>query len=178
MHGLACGLIVVAAGLAVAVPVPRPREKEQDSDFALATAGLKPYSRETQNLPLYDFWLRVHPLKADLVVTRVVFSPAQPQVGDLIGATIYYKNIGGQPATNFYLRLEPSTLGEGGVGLGGDHARLAPGEEKPYEWGAIRATKAGVHTLTFTIDPEGSVDESNSRNNRHTVKIRVGAPGE
>jgi hypothetical protein len=172
MNGFATSLIAVAA-LTIAVPVPRARPEIRDPEFVLATAGLRPFTPETDNRSLEEFFRLVHPLKPDLVITRVVFEPAQPKLGDLVGATIYYKNIGGKPAASFYLRLEPGTLDTGGFGLGGDYARLAPGEEKPYSWGAIRATKSGRHTLTFSIDPHGEVDESNRRNNRFIIQIEV-----
>jgi hypothetical protein len=123
-----------------------------------------------------EFWRVVHPRKADLIITRVVLEPARPKVSDLIGATIYYKNIGGKPARRFYLRLEPGPFDAGGFGLGGDYAHLEPGQEKPYSWGALRATKAGVFTLIFSINPEGSVDESNKKNNAHRVEVQVSAP--
>jgi CARDB len=170
MNGFATSLIAVAA-LTIAVPVPRARPEIRDAEFALATAGLRPFTPETGNRSLEDFWRLVHPLKPDLVITRVVFEPAQPKLGESLAATIYYKNIGGKPAADFYLRLEPGTLNTGGFGLGG--GRLAPGEEKPYSWGGIRATTAGRHTLTFSIDPHGAVDESNRRNNQFIVQIEI-----
>ena len=56
----------------------------------------------------------LHPLKADLVITEVRLDPPRPKVGEVFGATLHYRNIGGKPARNFYLRQEPGTLGEGG----------------------------------------------------------------
>jgi hypothetical protein len=166
--------LIVLSSLAFApAPFHRPM-----SNADLATAGLRPFTPETGNLSLADFKRLIHPLKADLVITKVVLSNERPKVGELIGATIFYKNIGGKQAKNFYLREEPNTLGEGGWGLGGDYAQLAPGQEKQYTWGAIRAKTVGVHTLTFSIDPNGSVDESNRRNNRLIIRVKVVAPGE
>jgi len=177
MKSVAFGLLAITTfAFAAPAPVPRPRQESRDSDAALATAGLKPFTPETDNRSLEEFRRLVHPLKADLVITRVVLSPAQPKVGELIGATIFYKNIGGKRAEQFYLHQEPGTLNKGGFGLGGTYAQLAPGEEKQYSWGAIKATKVGLHTLTFSIDPHGSVDESNRRNNRYSIRVRVTAP--
>src|SRR5262245_8011621 len=137
-------VLVLPPALAAPAPLLAPR-----SDAALATAGLRPFTPQTHNLSLEDFRRLVHPLKADLVITRVTFSPRQPRVGELVGVTLHYKNIGGKPAKDFYLRGEPGTLDRGGFGLGGNYARLAPGEEKQYRWGAITGTSAGWHTLTL-----------------------------
>src|SRR5262245_13641566 len=113
MNRFAFGMIAVT-GIALAAPAPRPRPERLPTDAELAVAGLKPFTPETDNLSLEEFRRVVHPRKADLVITRVVLSPAQPRVGDTIGVTIYYKNIGGKLAEQFYLTQEPGTLGEGG----------------------------------------------------------------
>jgi hypothetical protein len=166
------GFTLLVAGLLAlrAAPLPFPKPTPDD---ALATAGLTPLTAETGNLSLAEFKRQLHPLKPDLVITRVVFEPARPKVGALIGTIIYYKNIGGKPAKNFCLRKEPGTLGTDGFGLGGDYAQLAPGQEKPYHWGAIKAAKAGAHTLDFSVDPEGTVEESNEKNNRHAARLHI-----
>jgi hypothetical protein len=125
---------------------------------------------------LKDYWRSRHHLKPDLVISRVVLYPAEPKVGEPIQAVHYYKNIGGKDARNFYLRQAPGPLGAGGFGLGGDHASLSAGQEKKYHWGALRATEAGTFTLSFDIDPGQAVDESNRRNNRIDVTVRIVRP--
>src|SRR5690242_14177030 len=125
MHAIA-KCVLTAALLGVAIPAP-PRPI--DADYALGVEGIKPFSAETEQMSLRDYWTFVHPRKPDLVITKVVLVPAQPKVGDAIQATIWYKNIGGVAAKRFYLRLEPNPLSSGGFGLGGDFAQLAPGEE-------------------------------------------------
>jgi hypothetical protein len=164
-------MLAAAVPLCLAfAPLPFPKPSPDD---ALATAGLTPFTPETNNLSLADFRRLLHPLKTDLVITKVVFEPARPKAGEIIGTTIYYKNIGGKPAKSFYLRKEPGTLGTDGFGLGGDYAQLAPGQVKAYRWGGIKAVKAGMHTLVFSIDPEGTVDESNEKNNRHVARLQI-----
>jgi hypothetical protein len=176
MHTLGC--LLVAAALTADVPGdPGWSEiEEQEPDFVVATAGLQPFTPETNYLSLKDYWRRFHHRKPDLVITKVVLVPAKPKVGEPIQAVLYYKNIGGKDARSFYLRQAPGPLGAGGFGLGGDHASLSAGQEKKYYWGALRATKAGTFTLSFDIDPRQTVDESNRRNNRFDVTVRIVRP--
>ena len=136
MNGFAFSLITVSSlALAAQGPVPRQTEESRALDIALATAGLIPFTPETNNRSLEEFRRLLHPLKADLVITKVVLDPAQPKVGDLIGATIYYKNIGGKPAEQFYLHQEPDTLGKGGFGLGETMLDCAGGREAVFVGG-------------------------------------------
>ena len=173
MHGLACCL-VAASAMGLEVPETRRSFTVRESDFALATAGLQPFTPETNDLSLRDWWRQFHQRKPDLIISKVILEPREPKVGESFAATLYYKNIGGKTATRFYLARLPGPFGQAGFGLGGDYARLDPGEEKPYiGFGGTAPKEPGLYTLVFLIDPNREVDESNHHNNRFAVTIRV-----
>jgi len=139
----------------------------------LSIAGLKPFTQNTNYMSLRGHEKYLQNLKPDLIISKVEFRPDSVKAGILIQPIVYYKNVGGAVATNFYLSLAPNDLNEGGLGLGGDFASLSPGQEKSYLWAGMRAKEPGTYTFTFSIDPKHEVDELDEQNNELTVTLHV-----
>jgi endonuclease YncB( thermonuclease family) len=109
----------------------------------------------------------------DLIISKVIFKPERPRVGEAVQPIIYYRNIGDQPAKGFYIYSAPDEFNNNAGSYGGGELELGPGEEKEYLWGGIRPQHPGNFVLRFSADPYNKVAEHSEVNNDIIVSLKV-----
>jgi subtilase family serine protease len=118
----------------------------------------------------------------DLVVTKVVADPAQPQPGQKVKLTATVKNQGPIDAhcnlfdainVGFYLDGETKPCDTGLILCG-----LGAGKEATEESSKCTPSSAGPHTLKVTIDIDQDVVETDETNNSLEQILMVCAPAE
>ena len=112
------------------------------------------------------------PTAADLQVSLTGTSPASPTPTDVITVTGTARNTGtaGSAATTVALTLNGTAVGTANVGA------LAAGAQQNVSV-SIGTRAAGTYALVATIDPAGSIAESNESNNSATASLVVNTPG-
>ncbi|MCX7024756.1 MAG: InlB B-repeat-containing protein, partial [Spirochaetes bacterium] len=110
----------------------------------------------------------------DLVVESIVVNPISPMEKGDITILVSVRNVGPVPAV----------FPKKAVMLnGGDYGRyvsaqqddsIAAGQSRTFSF-AKAAVAAGIHTITFTVNPEGKLAEANMSNNQRSISVKVRA---
>ncbi|MBI4176515.1 MAG: PEGA domain-containing protein [Candidatus Aenigmarchaeota archaeon] len=112
------------------------------------------------------------PLPADMAVTSVLLSPANPTVGSIVTYTVNEYNFG--PNTATYSSSKTIAGPGGGGGGGGCCLTLAPNSGRTYN-GSFNATANGTWTVTASVSVVSNQTDPNPANNQLSNSIFVNA---
>ena len=107
---------------------------------------------------------------ADLLPTAITYTPSSPEVGNVINFDSGVRNAGlsGTGVFNVKWFIDGVQVGYGGhTGVPANTTVL--NDNSFFYWTAV----AGTHTLTFSVDVDNHVAESNEGNNSRSVTVTV-----